>query len=194
MKKILISYASNAGSTAEIAQRIASQMRSKDIRVDCKVFHQAGDLDLYDGIVLGGPMMMGWHPAMMRFSIANQAVLADKAVAIFITALTLTNTGETNFRGSSLFLDDTLAVFPRNPLRLGFKERRTSIASYLEPVFSVAPSLKPASIAFFGGKLDYGKLKFKQKLIAFLLIGAKAGDRRNWDAINNWTENLKNTL
>jgi menaquinone-dependent protoporphyrinogen IX oxidase len=57
-------------------------------------------------------------------------------------------------------------------------------------VFAKAPLVKPISVAFFAGKLDYDRLDLFGRLFVRIIIGAKAGDRRNWKAIRTWAASL----
>jgi menaquinone-dependent protoporphyrinogen oxidase len=194
MKKILVAYASNAGSTAEIAQVIAKKLKTDTTHVDVRMFHEAGGPHAYDAVVLGAPMMMGWHPGMLNYITMHKDILASKPVAYFITALNLTDTGETHMKDTPIYKDENLARPPHKPGKLNLKERRTSIAGYLNPILAAAPSVIPSSIAFFGGNLDFRKLKWKQILFVKLLVRAKPGDHRNWDAIHTWTDSLQTIL
>ncbi|MBI9051324.1 MAG: hypothetical protein JEZ00_18010 [Anaerolineaceae bacterium] len=194
MKKILIAYASNVGSTAEIAQSIANDLITENTQVDVRDIREAGDLKAYDAVILGAPMMMGLHPGMLKYIQAHQKILADKPVACFITALRLTDTGETHIQDTAIFKDEQLANPPRDQHRLSFKERRTSIHAYLESIFSIIPNFKPVSISFMGGALNLRKLKWLQFLIVTLLFQFKSTDRRNWNAIHTWSKKLPDLL
>jgi menaquinone-dependent protoporphyrinogen IX oxidase len=50
--------------------------------------------------------------------------------------------------------------------------------------------VKPVNVGFFGGRLEYGRLKWWAVLFVMLIIQAQAGDRRNWAAIRAWASNL----
>ena len=90
----------------------------------------------------------------------------------------------------SVNIDPELAKAPRNPPRLSLKERYATVNNYLRPILRSAGNVKPTSAAFFGGKLDFGRLKFLQMLFVMLIIGAQPGDYRNWDAIRGWAREL----
>jgi hypothetical protein len=45
-------------------------------------------------------------------------------------------------------------------------------------------------VAVFGGRLEYGRLKWWAVLFAMFIIQARAGDRRNWPAIRAWAAGL----
>jgi hypothetical protein len=42
----------------------------------------------------------------------------------------------------------------------------------------------------FGGRLDYGRMKWWAVLFVMLIIQAPPGDRRNWPAIRSWAAGL----
>lgn len=81
-----------------------------------------------------------------------------------------------------------------NTVRLSRKEKFTSVANYLKPVLEKAPQVKPVSVGFFAGKLDYGCLNLFQKLFVRIIIRAKEGDYRNWEAIRDWAKSLRSEL
>jgi menaquinone-dependent protoporphyrinogen IX oxidase len=56
------------------------------------------------------------------------------------------------------------------------------------------PKVKPVSVGFFGGKLDYGTLNILHMLFVMLIIGARPGDHRNWEAIRAWAVSLRPSL
>jgi menaquinone-dependent protoporphyrinogen IX oxidase len=44
------------------------------------------------------------------------------------------------------------------------------------------------SIGVFGGRLEYGRLKWWAVLFAMFIVQAPAGDKRNWPAIRAWAD------
>ena len=73
---------------------------------------------------------------------------------------------------------------------MSFKEKSTTVKSYLEPVLKEVPLVKPVSAGFFAGKLDYSKLNILHKIFVKLIIRAEKGDFRNWEAIRQWSSSL----
>ena len=193
-KKILIAFVTNAGSTREVAETIGEALVQEDTRVDVRLIHDVRDIKDYDAVVVGGPMILGWHKGVVKFIARNQEVLSRMPVAYFLTALELTQTSEESLNGLSVYQDPNLVKKPRSENKLGIKEKRTTVKSYLRPVLKKAKKVKPVKIGFFAGKLDYSKLKVLQMLFVMLIIGAKPGDFRNWDAIKEWAVNLKPML
>jgi menaquinone-dependent protoporphyrinogen IX oxidase len=186
MKKILVIYKTNSGSTAEIAQAIAEELRSKSLDVEVKSIHEAVDLSPYQGIVIGAPMIMGWHRDAVNFIKKNQAVLSAKKMAYFMAAMSLTDLPDPFAGRLPLALDPNLAVAPKNPQRLNFKENFATVANYLKPVLKAAPSISPISVAFFGGKLELFRLKWYAMLFVMIVIQASPRDLRNWPFIKEW--------
>ncbi len=193
---ILVAYASNAGSTAEVAKVVGEELGHAGAQVDVRPMGELTPADVsgYAAVVVGGPMILGWHRDAARFVKANRAALAQVPTAIFVTAATLTRTDEPTPAGIPVYVDPKLPKPPRTPGKLGMKERYARVNNYLGPILKAAGPVHPASIAFFGGKLDFGRLKFIQALFVMLVVGAQPGDYRNWDAIRGWARDLRPKL
>jgi menaquinone-dependent protoporphyrinogen oxidase len=189
MGKILVTYATNAGSTAKVAEAVAAEI-AKTAQVETLPLNKVTTLDGYSAVVLGAPMILGLHREAQAFIKQNQAALSRIPLAIFITCMSLTRTSETNLNGVPLFVDEKLAIPPKNEGHLNLKERYSTVSNYLAPVFKAAPSVKPVSVAFFGGSLQYFNLQWWAALFALLIIQAQPGDKRNWPAIETWAGSL----
>lgn len=190
MKRILVTYATYSGSTGEIAEAIAGELTNNGNEVVTSRIEEATSLDSYDAFIIGAPMITRWHDPAIRFIKKNRDVLRQKPVAYFFTAMSLTQTGETNLDGVQIYTDTALVKAPRNPHRLGFKENYATIKNYLRPVLKSAPEIKPVSAGFFGGKLEYFTLKWYALVFVMLIIQASPGDKRNWDEIKTWASGL----
>jgi len=190
MDKILVTYATNAGSTAKVAEAVAAEIVKTNPDVEVLPLEKVTTLDGYSAVVLGAPMIVGVHRGALAFLKQNQAALSRLPVALFITCMNLTRTGETNVNGIPLFVDQKLALPPQKEGRLSFKESYSTVNNYLAPIFKAAPSVKPVSVAFFGGSLQYFNLKWWAALFALLIIQATPGDKRNWTAISEWAGGL----
>jgi menaquinone-dependent protoporphyrinogen oxidase len=190
MKRILVTYATLAGSTAEVAQAVAEEIARRDVRVDLLPLSDVKDLTAYDGVVLGAPMIMGWHRAALRFLRNNRGVLQRIPLAVLVMCMSLTQSGETSVGGVPVYVDERLPKPPETAGRLRFRERYTRLANYIRPILIATGPVKPVSIGVFAGRLDYGRLKWWAVLFAMLVIQAPAGDRRNWTAIRSWAAGL----
>jgi menaquinone-dependent protoporphyrinogen IX oxidase len=135
-------------------------------------------------------MIMGWHRAAVRFLQKHRADFQRIPLAVFATAMSLTQTGETSVDGVPVTIDEHLPKPPRTEGKLTFRERYARLANYMRPILQAARPAKPASIGFFGGRLDYGRLKWWAVLFVMLIIQAPPGERRNWPAIRAWAAGL----
>lgn len=190
MKRILVTYATMAGSTAEVAQAVAEEIAKSGLQADVLPLDQVHDLEGYDGVVVGGPMIMGWHRASLRFLRLNRRTLQRIPLAVFVMAMSLTQTGETSMSDVHVYVDEKLPKPPEQAGRLKFKERYARLANYLRPILRAVSPARPASIGVFAGRLEYGRLKWWAVLFVMLVIQASAGDRRNWSAIRSWAAEL----
>jgi menaquinone-dependent protoporphyrinogen oxidase len=68
MKQVLVTYATMAGSTAEVAKVIGEELEKSGLQVEVLPINQVHDLGGYDGVIVGGPMIMGWHRAALGSS------------------------------------------------------------------------------------------------------------------------------
>jgi menaquinone-dependent protoporphyrinogen IX oxidase len=194
MKKILVAYATSSGSTAEVAEAVAEEIARCNFQADVLPIGDVQSLEGYDGVVVGGPMIMGWHRSATGFLKHHRAALQSIPFAVFVTAMSLTQAVDTAGAGVPLYIDAKLPEPPKNPGRLSLRERYATPANYARPILGAARPAQPASLAFFGGRLDYGRLKWWGVLFAMVIIGAAPGERRNWPAIRAWAGALPATL
>lgn len=192
-KKILITYTTNAGSTAEVARVIGEEL-GKDGTAEVHRIEEVQSLDGYTAVVVGGPMIVGWHKAALKFIKKHQQALSRLPVAYFYTAKNLTDTGQTSVAGIPLALDPSLAKPPKNPSRLSLKERYAKVENYLRPALRAAPAVKPVSAAFLAGRLDLYRLKWWQALFVLVVIQAQPGGAHNLPYIREWAAGLKQVL
>jgi len=190
-KPVLIAYTTNSGSTESVAQAIAEELGKAALPVEVCRLEEVSNLEPYRAVVVGAPMILGWHRAARSFVKVHQQALSSLPVAYFFTAMSLTQTGETSVEGIPVSVDARLAKAPKKAGRLSFRERYATVSHYLGPVLKEAPSVKPVSVAFFGGKLELFRLKLLQMLFVMLVIRAEPGDLRNWPAIRDWAAGLR---
>ncbi|MBN1967474.1 MAG: hypothetical protein JW910_22660 [Anaerolineae bacterium] len=188
--KILVTYTTMSGSTTEVAEAIGKALAEGGATVDVKPMPAVTDLSAYDAFVLGGPMIVGWHRGAAQFVTLHQAALSQKPVAFFVTCLSLTDDGQETISGAPLYLDPTAATPPKVAGKLTFVEKMGTPANHLGGLLAKVPNVHPVSVGFFGGKLDYSVLNPLAWLFVRIIIRGKAGDYRNWDAINTWAASL----
>ncbi len=187
---ILVVYATRSGSTAEVAEALAAEFRAAGMEVDVSTAASDPDPSQYAAVVVGGPMIMGWHRQAVRYVARHRDALAARPTALFITAASLTETGEDQVDGAAIVVDPWLAKPPRVPGRLSLKERYARPAHYLKPARKKAPGMRPVSVAFFAGCLDLTRLRLWEKLFVLLVIRATPGDARHWEAMRTWARDL----
>lgn len=165
-KKILVTYASRTGSTAEIADAISETFVQKGAQVDLVPMQDVKTIAPYDAVVVGSPIReCRWLPEAMTFLQDHRAELSRKRAATFTVCITLAmSNGE---------------------------QYRRAVSEWIAPVRS---QVKPVSEGLFAGKLDFTKLPktfstLKLRMTATLGIFPK-DDRRDWKAIRAWAENV----
>jgi menaquinone-dependent protoporphyrinogen oxidase len=83
-ERVLITYGSKHGSTAETADAIAGMLRRHGLEVDVSEAARVQSLEGYDRVVLGGSIYMGrWHPDARDFMNRFGDELSIIPVAIF---------------------------------------------------------------------------------------------------------------
>ena len=194
MKKILVSYTTHSGSTEEVARAIGEELAEGGTPSEVARIESVAEVDRFSGIVIGAPMMFGWHPAAKKSLAKHLSSLRRKPVAFFMMAMRLTHQDEKDLEGVPLFVDPGVSYQPRDKNRLSFPERFSTVQNYLHPVLKSCPGVIPVSVGLFGGKLDLRPLNFLQKLFIRLVIRIPPEDKRNWQAIRSWAAGIHKIL
>lgn len=194
MNKVLVTYATLAGSTADVARVVGEELAAAGYPADVLPMSAAPDPSEYQAVVLGGPMIMGWHRQALGYLRRHRRALQQKPVAVFVLAMSLTDTGTTQVRGVPVQIDERLPKPLARPGRPTFRERFTDATRYLAPIVNALRPAQPAALGLFGGRLEYGRLPVWAVLFAMFVIRAPAGDKRNWPAIHAWAKALPQAL
>jgi len=162
--RVLVAYASKAGSTAEVADAIGKRLADTGLTVDIRRARNVRSVDGYAAVVVGSAIRAGqWLSEARGFVKTHRAGLAARKTAFFTLCMTLQQ--------------DT-------------PEHRETVAAYLKPVREI---LEPDKIEFFAGKMDYRKLALVPRLIV-RSMRVPEGDFRNWDAISAWADALSSEM
>lgn len=165
-RKILVTYASQTGSTAGVAEAIGKIMLENGAQVDVLPMAETSHIKPYWAIVAGSAIQnKQWLPEAMQFMQKHQAELIQKPFAIFAVCMTLA-------------------------MRDG-ERYRPQVSDWLAPVRTLA---EPISEGIFAGILDIDKIPSLGDRLKFrlsILFGVwSEGDHRDWNAINKWAVDL----
>jgi menaquinone-dependent protoporphyrinogen oxidase len=162
--RVLVAYASKAGSTAEVAGAIGKRLADTGLTVDVRRAKNVRSLDGYAAVIVGSAIRAGqWLSEASGFVKTHREALAARKTAFFTLCMTLQQ--------------DT-------------PEHRETVAAYLKPVREI---LDPDKMEFFAGKMDYRKLALVPRLIV-RGMKVPEGDFRNWEAIGAWADALRNEM
>jgi len=168
--KILVAYASRAGSTAGVAEAIGKSLSGDGVSVDVCPVTEVSHLTGYHAVVVGSAIQGGqWLPEALQFIQINRAELSRKPFAAYLVCMTLA------IRGGEKY--------------------RHHVAAWMEPVRLL---VKPVSEGLFSGALDIRKIPSLGDRLKFRMSVAlgvwKAGDHRDWNAIRQWAERTRPRL
>jgi menaquinone-dependent protoporphyrinogen IX oxidase len=192
--RALLVYATRHGSTRDVAEAVADELRARFSEVDVSEARSAPPPDGYDAVVLGAPMIMGWHRDARRYLRLHRAQLEAVPFAVFVTAASLTEDGLDAIHGVPVAKDPWLVKRPGNADRLKRKERYALPSHYLKDIAAASVSARPRSIAFFAGSLDLTTMNIVEKLFVLLVVGATPGDGRHYDFVRAWASGLGDLL
>lgn len=160
--KILVTYASRAGSTAEVAQAIGQALSECGELVEVLPMKDVQQLSDYGAVIAGSPIRSSkWLSEAVKFIQNHRSELREKPFAMFTLSITLAMSSGSQYR-----------------------------QAVTEWTAAVRSQVKPVSEGLFAGKLDFTKLPFnfdtlKLRLVVALGIFPKE-DRRDWKAIHEW--------
>jgi menaquinone-dependent protoporphyrinogen oxidase len=168
--RILVTYASRTGSTAEVAEAIGRSLSDGGRQVDVIAMKEVKDLSPYGAVVAGSAIRGSkWLPEAVQFIQTQRSTLAQKQFALFTVCITMAMKNAQNYR--------------------------SSVMGWVAPVRTM---VNPLSEDLFAGRLDFSKLPVNWDTLMLRLSVALGifprGDHRDWNAIRAWAENLKPIL
>ena len=141
--RILVTYASRAGSTAGVADAIGQTLVEQGLQVDVLPMAEVKDLSPYQAVIAGSAIRgQKWLPEAMQFVNDHRSELSRKPFAAFMVCITLsmTNAGQ--------YLE--------------------GLKSWMSPVRDL---VRPVSEGYFAGALDFSKLPFSLNVTGDALCG-----------------------
>ncbi len=160
--KVLVAYASQNGSTQEVAEAVAAALREGGVEVDLQPMRDARTLAGYGAVVLGAPLyLMHWHKDALQFLSRHQKALASLPVAIFAGG----------------------------PFGAGDEKEWQEVRRQLDQELAKFPWLRPVAVEIIGGKFNPATLRFPWNLLP-ALKQMPASDLRDWEAIRAWASSL----
>jgi menaquinone-dependent protoporphyrinogen oxidase len=168
--KILVTYASRAGSTAGVAEAIGKTLGENGAQVDVLPMKDVKDLAPYRAVVAGSAIRGAkWLPEAIQFMQTHQTALSRKPFASFMVCITLAMPNGENYRD-------------------GLKDWLKSVRELVRPI----------SEGFFAGALDFSKLPITPNTLLMRVAVALGifplGDHRDWQAIRAWASDLSARL
>jgi len=165
--KILVTYATQYGATAEIAEKIGEVLHEKGFQAEIMPVDSIRDLSAYQAVILGSAVYIGkWHKGAGEFLKANEKTLADRPVWLFSSG----PSGE------------------GDPVELVEGWR---LPAALQPVVD---RIHPRDIAVFHGNINLDKINFIEKWAVANIVKKPFGDFRDWDSIAAWAATIAGSL
>ena len=173
---------------------MAEELRAAFAEVDVREAGSAPPPAGYDAVVVGGPMIMGWHKDAEKYLKRHKDQLGAVPFALFITAASLTEDGVDAVQGMPIAKDPWLVKKPHNAEKLSRKERYALPRHYVGDILKVCAPARPRTAAVFAGSLDLTTMNLFEKLFVLVVIGATPGDGRHYDFIRQWAAGLGDAL
>jgi menaquinone-dependent protoporphyrinogen oxidase len=165
-KKILVTYASKYGATAEIARKIGDTLSDEGFTVDTLPVMEVKDISDYGAVVLGSAAYIGqWRKEAANFVRKYEAALSEKPLWLF-------SSGPTGKGDPVKLLDGWLS--PKK----------------LQPVIE---RIGPRDATVFHGIMQMDKMNAFEKFIV-KRIKSPMGDFRDWEAISSWAKSIAEEL
>ncbi|MGW6173634.1 flavodoxin domain-containing protein [Arthrobacter sp. NPDC055138] len=166
--QVLIGHASAHGSTVDIAQRIARVLAQEGLEADVLPVSQLGGLEGYDAVVLGSAIHhQAWLPEAMAFVQRHASELAARPVWLFSVGMS--------------------ASLPRPVRASARKAQDRRLAGALRDL------VRPRGHGLFSGvarEEDFPRWTG----VLFRMLGARFGDFRDWDQIEDWARGIAHDL
>jgi menaquinone-dependent protoporphyrinogen oxidase len=172
--RILVAYASRHGATEGIAERIAATLRRPGYEVDLRRAQDVSEVDQYDAYVIGGAAYMGrWLNEATQLVRTHRATLVSRSVWLFSSG-------------------------PIGPDKVDKQGRDALEATRPREFTELAPEIHPRDMKVFFGAFDPDAppIGIAERLMAMTPArkALPSGDFRDWEAIDQWAEQIALSL
>lgn len=171
--KILVTYASAHGSTAEVAAFVGRNMMAYDVDVVVAHADTVETIDEFDVVVMGSAIHASmWLPSLTQFMFRFEKQLLQKQLFMWLNCIIILEEGGLQQAQDSYIWDQALN-------KIG---------------------LQRENITFLAGKLTWDKIDPNEKWLLSTnyegkeLPGNQSGDFRDWVAISNWVHGMMRQL
>jgi menaquinone-dependent protoporphyrinogen oxidase len=163
--RVLVAYATAAGSTAGVAERVAGVLRRSGAEVPCRPAGPDIDLDGFDAFVVGSAVHdMAWLPPAL--DLLGRLGGDDRPVWCFSVG----------------------GIQPRGAIT-----RRITALERTRVAQAFPAGFEPRGHRVFGGIIQMSGTPLWGRLF-YRLTGGRPGDHRDWPAIEAWAEEIARSL
>jgi menaquinone-dependent protoporphyrinogen oxidase len=167
---ILVAYSTRTGSTGEVAEFIAADLRRAGLAVELARMRDIRSLNSYGAVILGAPIYMRRLPSeALRFLRRFRSQIAGLPAWFYVLG-------------------------PIRGKQWEFREVENQALCRLEEF----PWLQPRDVKVFGGRFDPNHMPFPYNLSmhlpAFPLKDDPPSDVRDWNDIRAWTAGITDNL
>jgi menaquinone-dependent protoporphyrinogen oxidase len=164
--RVLVTYASKYGATAEIAKKIAEVLNQGGLATDVLSVEQVTDVKPYQAVILGTAVYIGrWRKSAIRFLKHHDEKLAERKVWIFASG-------------------------PTGDEKIAHDAEGWHLSKKLEVILE---HIAPRNLTLFHGAINPEKLTGIEKWI-INRVKAPVGDFRNWEVITSWATAIATDL
>ncbi|MHA6794216.1 flavodoxin domain-containing protein [Pseudonocardia bannensis] len=165
---VLVGYASEHGSTREIAERVAARLADHGRRVEVVALDRVTDAERYDAVVLGSAIHNGvWLGQATRFVRENADILRHRPTWLFSVGM---------------------PAALRRPLR------RFAMSEGPKAIAGLRDLVELRGHRLFSGVYQKEQNRSLVGRALFAVLAGRYGDFRDWDDVDAWADDIADQL